>query len=193
MGSEVVVDVAPNEVEDSGLEDRVEDLAVEELVAERGVEALHERVLPGAAGLDVDGAGAGEPTPITNCSGYQFRPVVHADALGCTALGLGLSSTSTTSAAVMERPSWRPVFSRVCSSHMARALIGRPSAVATAVAIQTGLAAGYRQSMAAAALVAGLLAIMSLIVVPSVRATGGGRMGMHGGVRHKVEEEIGPA
>jgi len=39
------------------------------------------------------------------------------------------SSTSTTSAAVMERPSCRPTLSRVCSSHMARALIGRPSAV----------------------------------------------------------------
>jgi len=57
------------------------------------------------------------------------------------------------------------------------------SAVATVVAIQTGLAAGYRQSMVAASVVAGLLAIVSLIVVPSVRPSGGG-MGMHGGVRN---------
>ena len=57
------------------------------------------------------------------------------------------------------------------------------SAVATAVAMQTGLAAGYRQSMVAAATVAGLLAIVSLIVVPAVRASGGGGLGLHGGVR----------
>ncbi len=57
------------------------------------------------------------------------------------------------------------------------------SAVATAVAMQTGLAAGYRQSMVAAAVVAGLLAVVSLIVVPAVRASGGGSLGMHGRVR----------
>jgi len=87
--AEVVVDVAPVEVEDLGLEDRVEDLAVEELVAEPGVEALDERVLPGAARFDVDGAGPGEPTPVANRAGDQFRPVVHPDALGSAALGLG--------------------------------------------------------------------------------------------------------
>jgi EmrB/QacA subfamily drug resistance transporter len=57
------------------------------------------------------------------------------------------------------------------------------SAVATAVAMETGLAAGYRQSMVAAAVVAGLLAIVSLIVVPAVRVSGGKGLGMHGGVR----------
>lgn len=57
------------------------------------------------------------------------------------------------------------------------------SAVATAAAMQMGFAAGYRQSMVAAAVVAGLLAIVSLIVVPAVRASGGGGIGMHGGVR----------
>jgi EmrB/QacA subfamily drug resistance transporter len=56
------------------------------------------------------------------------------------------------------------------------------SAVATATALQMGLAAGYRQSMVAAALVAGLLAIVSLIVVPAVRVSGGGGIGIHGGV-----------
>lgn len=63
------------------------------------------------------------------------------------------------------------------------------SAVATAVAMQTGLAAGYRQSMVAAAVAAGLLAIVSLIVVPSVRATGGGGMQMHRGVGNPRPEE----
>jgi EmrB/QacA subfamily drug resistance transporter len=57
------------------------------------------------------------------------------------------------------------------------------SAVATAVAMETGLAAGYRQSMVAAAVVAGLLAIVSLIVVPAVRVSGGKGLGTHGGVR----------
>jgi EmrB/QacA subfamily drug resistance transporter len=64
------------------------------------------------------------------------------------------------------------------------------SAVATAVAMQTGLAAGYRQSMVAAAVVAGLLAIVSLIVVPAVRASGGGGLGMHGGVRNPKPEDM---
>jgi EmrB/QacA subfamily drug resistance transporter len=63
------------------------------------------------------------------------------------------------------------------------------SAVATAVAMQTGLAAGYRQSMVAAAIVAGLLAIVSLILVPAVRASGGGGLGMHGGVRNPMPED----
>jgi EmrB/QacA subfamily drug resistance transporter len=63
------------------------------------------------------------------------------------------------------------------------------SAVATAVAMQTGLAAGYRQSMGAAAVVAGLLAIVSLIVVPVVRTSGGVGLGMHGGVRNPRPEE----
>jgi MFS family permease len=57
------------------------------------------------------------------------------------------------------------------------------SAVATAVATQAGLAAGFRQSMVAAAVIAGLLAVVSLIVVPAVRASGGGGLGMHGGMR----------
>jgi predicted MFS family arabinose efflux permease len=57
------------------------------------------------------------------------------------------------------------------------------SAVATAVAMQMGLAAGYRQSLVAAAVVAGLLAIVSLVVVPAIRVSGGGGIGMHGGGR----------
>ena len=57
------------------------------------------------------------------------------------------------------------------------------SAVATAVAMQAGLAAGYRQSMVAAAVVAGLLAVVSLIVVHAVSASGGRGLGMHGRVR----------
>ncbi len=62
------------------------------------------------------------------------------------------------------------------------------SAVATAVAMQTGFAAGYRQSMVGAALVAGSLAVVSLIVVPAVRVSGGGSLRMHGGARNSREE-----
>src|SRR5229473_5910638 len=90
MGSEVVVDVAPVEVEDPCLEDGVEDLAIEELVAEPGVEALDEWVLPRATRLDVQGASAGESAPITNRARDQLRSVVHPDAFGGAALGLGL-------------------------------------------------------------------------------------------------------
>ncbi len=90
MGSEVVVDVAPVEVEDPCLEDGVEDLAIEELVAEPGVEALDEWVLPGAARLDLERAGAGEPTPIPNRAGDELRPVVHPDVVGRATLSFGL-------------------------------------------------------------------------------------------------------
>ena len=53
------------------------------------------------------------------------------------------------------------------------------SAVATFVAIQSGLAAGYRQSMLVAALIAGLLAVLSLTVVPAVRPSPGERPHLH--------------
>src|SRR6266478_203211 len=71
VGTEVVVDVAPVEVEDlaSKTEWKISRL---KLVAEPGVEALDEWVLPGAARFDVDGAGAGEPTPVANRARGQF-------------------------------------------------------------------------------------------------------------------------
>lgn len=106
MWSEVVVDVAPVEVEDLGFEDGVEDLAIEEeLIAEPGVEALDEGILPRVAGLDVERAAAREPTSIPNRVGDQLRPVVHRMHSGAPRLAFAWSSTSTTSSAVMERPS----------------------------------------------------------------------------------------
>jgi hypothetical protein len=46
--------------EDLGLQERGELLGVQQLVAHPAVEALDEGVLPGRAGLDVGGGGAGQ-------------------------------------------------------------------------------------------------------------------------------------
>ena len=52
MRPDTIVSVAPIVVEDRGLEDRVEDLAGEEFVANLAVKALQKGVLPGAARLN---------------------------------------------------------------------------------------------------------------------------------------------
>ncbi len=54
------------------------------------------------------------------------------------------------------------------------------SAVATGAAVSSGLATGYRQGMLVAALFAGLLAVLTLVAVPTVWPAGMARMRMHG-------------
>jgi hypothetical protein len=54
-----VVVLAPAFGQHSQFFDRVEDLAVEELISELGVEALAVAVLPGRAGFDVQRLGSG--------------------------------------------------------------------------------------------------------------------------------------
>lgn len=55
------------------------------------------------------------------------------------------------------------------------------SAIAASVALQAGLAAGYRQSMVVAAVIAGLLAVFTLIALPAVGSARSARSHLHGG------------
>ena len=61
---------------------RVEDLAVEQLVAQAGVEALHVPVLPWAAGRDVGRSGTHRGDPVLHCLGDELWPVVRPDVSG---------------------------------------------------------------------------------------------------------------
>ena len=56
MGPDRVVVASPALDDDLGLAQSVEDLAVEQLIAKAGVEALDVAVLPGAAPLDCGGS-----------------------------------------------------------------------------------------------------------------------------------------
>ena len=55
MGPDRIVVASPTLDDDLGLAQSVENLAVEQLIAEASVEALDVAVLPGAAPLDVGG------------------------------------------------------------------------------------------------------------------------------------------
>src|SRR6516162_3602755 len=65
-----------------GLAQSVENLAVEQLIAKAGVEALDVAVLPGAAPLDVGGLGTDSRDPFLHRLGDELRPVVGADVSG---------------------------------------------------------------------------------------------------------------
>jgi hypothetical protein len=79
----VVLD-SPVGDEDLGLEECVELLDGQQLVAYAAAVGLDPRVLPGRAGLDVAGATAAEAAPVAQRVGGQLRPVVAADEGGVT-------------------------------------------------------------------------------------------------------------
>ena len=68
--------------DDPGLAQSVEDLAVEQLIAKAGVEALDVAVLPGAAPLDVGGPGTDNRDPVLHGLGHELRSVVGPDVSG---------------------------------------------------------------------------------------------------------------
>jgi hypothetical protein len=75
----VVLD-PPVLVQHLSLEQGIERLDAEQFVAQPAAEALHIRVLPGCAGLDVAGPRAGEPAPVPQGVGGQLGPAIAADA-----------------------------------------------------------------------------------------------------------------
>jgi len=81
MRTHGVVMPAPAFHDDPGLLERVEDLAVEKLVAQTGVEALDVAVLPWAAGSDVGGLRPDSGDPVLHGRGDELRAVVGADVL----------------------------------------------------------------------------------------------------------------
>ena len=79
VGSDGVVLDPPVLDQHPGLEQAVEGLDGEQLVAQPAAEALHIGVLPGRARLDVAGPGAGEAAPVAQRVGGQLGAVVAAD------------------------------------------------------------------------------------------------------------------
>src|SRR5258706_3552627 len=67
---------------DLGLAQSVENLAVEQLIAKAGVEALDVAVLPRAAPLDVGSLGTDNRDPFLHGLGDELRSVVRADVSG---------------------------------------------------------------------------------------------------------------
>jgi hypothetical protein len=72
---------APAFDDDLGFAQRVEDLAVEQLIAQASVETLDKPVLPRAARRDVGGLCSDRTDPLLYCLGEEFRAVVGTDVL----------------------------------------------------------------------------------------------------------------
>ena len=85
-----VVVVDPAGEHDPGLGERVELLAVKELLTEGGVERFDEAVLPGRAGVDVQGLDAAQGEAVADGPGDELRTVVRPDVLGGAVLADGL-------------------------------------------------------------------------------------------------------
>src|SRR4029077_14811073 len=68
--------------DDLSFSEGVEDLAIEQLIAKAGVEALDVAVLPRTASLDVSGLGADSCDPFLHGLGDELRSVVRADVTG---------------------------------------------------------------------------------------------------------------
>src|SRR5258708_16372933 len=81
-GADCVVVASPALDDDLGLAQSVENLAVEQLIAKAGIEALDVAVLPGAAPLDVSGLGTDGRDPVLHRLGDELWSVVGADVSG---------------------------------------------------------------------------------------------------------------
>ena len=81
----MIVVTSPGLDDDSGLLQRVEDLAVQQLIPELSVERLGVAVLPGRARFDEEGlrADAAEPVPQSGCD--ELRPIVAPHAVSSAA------------------------------------------------------------------------------------------------------------
>jgi hypothetical protein len=74
--SKRIVEAPPAFDDDAGFGEGVEDLAIEKLVAEAGVEALDVSILPRAPRLDVGGLCADGGDPVLNRLCNELRTVV---------------------------------------------------------------------------------------------------------------------
>src|SRR6516164_10949701 len=94
---------SPTLDDDLGLAQSVENLAVEQLIAKAGVEALDVAVLPGAAPLDVGGLGTDSGDPFLHRLGDELRSVVGPDVSGMPRRMNSSDRTSITSIALSLR------------------------------------------------------------------------------------------
>ena len=76
MWPDGIVVPSPGFDQDTGFGQRVEDLAVEQLVAHRPVEGLAIAVLPRAAGCDVERLHTDPRQPLLDGRGDKFRAIV---------------------------------------------------------------------------------------------------------------------
>lgn len=79
MRSLGVVMLAPAFNDDPGFTQRIEDLTVEQFIAEAGIEALAVTVLPRRSRLDVNGLCTGSSDPVADVLRDLLRAVVGAD------------------------------------------------------------------------------------------------------------------
>src|SRR6266568_8372409 len=82
MRANGIVVTAPTLDDDLGLPQRVEDLAIEQLVSQARVEALDNAVFPRAAWRNVGGLCPDRADPLLYCVGEEFGAVVGTDVLG---------------------------------------------------------------------------------------------------------------
>src|SRR5690242_2858327 len=82
MRPDSVVVPSPALDDDLRLAQRVEDLAIEKLVAQTRIEAFDEAVLPWAARRDVGGLRADRADPLLHRFGNELRAIVGTDVLG---------------------------------------------------------------------------------------------------------------
>src|SRR5205823_8282817 len=82
MRANHIVVTSPALDDDLGFTQRVEDLTVEQFVAQARIEAFDEAVLPRAAGGDVSGLRPDGPDPVLHRRGDELRAVVGTDVLG---------------------------------------------------------------------------------------------------------------
>ena len=82
MRPDRIVMAPPAFDDDLSFSEGVEDLAIEQLIAKAGVEALDVAVLPRTASLDVSGLGADSCNPFLHGLGDELRSVVGADMTG---------------------------------------------------------------------------------------------------------------
>ena len=76
MRAERVVEAAPAFHDDAGLSERVEDLAIEKLVTDAGVEALDVSILPWAPRCDVGSLCADGCDPVLNRLRNELRAII---------------------------------------------------------------------------------------------------------------------
>src|SRR5215469_13017100 len=112
MRANRVVMTSPALDDDLGFAQRVKDLAVEQLIAQTGIEAFNEAILPRAAGGDVCRLCADRGDQLPHCRGEELRPIIGAKVSGRVAQNEQAERRSITSidlsrrATRMARHSW---------------------------------------------------------------------------------------
>ena len=106
-----------------------EDLAVEQFVAQLAIEALAVAILPGAAGLDVEGLRADPCEPLAHDLGGELRAVVRTHMVWHATVDKRSLRRKRTSSAPSRRPTSIARHSRVYSSITVNMRSGLPSCV----------------------------------------------------------------